>query len=1103
MATVFHDRSELQRRVRHPLQALRGYIRRYVTLEGVGVALLYLALWFWVGLILDFGSYWVFGFDWIKELGKLAQGKSTDLVLRGILLGVLIAGVVALVVWKIVLRLTREFNDPALAMVLERRYPRELGDRLITAVELADPRMSGKYGYSQDLVDKTVNEAADRVESLPVRNVFDWTRLGRLGLLVGGLPVGLYLLMGVGHLAWGALSEQSATPSGFVHRFNGVTATWLERNILLRNTEWPPTGYLEVVRFQDTPDHPGEMRLGLEAQRPDIQVRAVQWILFDAEEEAWRPLRWRDLPGLLKGDLPRVDLPAHWPGWVIDLDDLDARVSKELLPEDLTGKTSGEIRKLLIERQRFLERAGVMGHIEDLLNWQTWSLDRIAVQINEAGKGDVRRTLREQHPEALAGIEDAFTKLNELVDSGRAYRRLRKLEIPDRVYATFYHRDFKNPDRDKSRRTQTYGDWQEDRGNKYVLSLSELKESVEFTARAGTYVTDAKQITFFPAPAITTLTAHKEEPAYLYYRLKGDQTPLKGLKQQVDWPAPVEGEETVFAVPFGTTLTLAGQMDRDLKTIRVAPPPSDRKGIVPETDVDFDAKAGKAFQLELGRMVKAHDFVLEYLDRDGIDGRRRIKIDVADDAAPRVENLDLAVVLRHPKDKSGNKLPIRLPGGKVTSNVYVITRHALVPWKGKLSDDIGLTHAQWDHTVQQVQVELIGGKEKDQPITPAQLIPYARVVSGLQFGPGPILAYAPRHWLMVTQLVESDLAALTVPKKSWAGAVPLEILQERLAEFDDKLLTIEQVRTRLKTSATPVKFLREHDLHREEGFDFPKFLPMTQPPDPEKEGQYKFIVKVTVSAQDNNVETGPVTGRFAKEPYQFLIVTDNEFLNEIFKEEELLREKLAKVSTKLKAAKVLVGEQVAQLTIKEPDLDLVRIRCDETRRMVSDTATVTREVKDDYARIVRELEVNIDRGAKKGRRGQVEEKLNVTTEKISRPLEFLFKTPGPYPASEESIQALYEALDRDAGAKGASINRDAHIKMARLCQENLDWLLEDIHRILNAMEEGIEWGKVLEFAINLERTQRQIGEQFQLWHSERVTEILQGILNRDKGPEKK
>src|SRR5439155_14879774 len=138
-----------------------------------------------------------------------------------------------------------------------------------------------------------------------------------------------------------------------------------------------------------------------------------------------------------------------------------------------------------------------------------------------------------------------------------------------------------------------------------------------------------------------------------------DQTPLKGLRQYVNWPAPVDAEETAFAVPFGTTLTLAGQADRDLRLLRVAPPASDRKGIVPDADVEMTRNEPRAFRLNLGHMVKGHDFVLEYSDADGIEGKRRIRIDVTDDSAPKVEALDLDVVLRNPKDKSGNKLLVR------------------------------------------------------------------------------------------------------------------------------------------------------------------------------------------------------------------------------------------------------------------------------------------------------------------------------------------------------------------------------------------------------------------------------------------------------------
>jgi hypothetical protein len=49
--------------IRHPLERLRASIRRYVLLEGLAVIGIVLALWFWIGLLLDFGVFKVFHFD--------------------------------------------------------------------------------------------------------------------------------------------------------------------------------------------------------------------------------------------------------------------------------------------------------------------------------------------------------------------------------------------------------------------------------------------------------------------------------------------------------------------------------------------------------------------------------------------------------------------------------------------------------------------------------------------------------------------------------------------------------------------------------------------------------------------------------------------------------------------------------------------------------------------------------------------------------------------------------------------------------------------------------------------------------------------------------
>src|SRR6516225_8981187 len=124
------DRDEARRRVRSPLERLRGTIRRYVGLEGAAVVGLYLALWFWIGLLLDYGFFRLFGLDWVQ---LLPWGW------RAGLLAVLVLGLVTAAALKVLTRLFREFRDPALALVLERRFPHQLGDRLITAVELSDP----------------------------------------------------------------------------------------------------------------------------------------------------------------------------------------------------------------------------------------------------------------------------------------------------------------------------------------------------------------------------------------------------------------------------------------------------------------------------------------------------------------------------------------------------------------------------------------------------------------------------------------------------------------------------------------------------------------------------------------------------------------------------------------------------------------------------------------------------------------------------------------------------------------------------------------------------------------------------------------------------
>src|SRR5688572_6533217 len=212
--TTSANLSESTRKVRDPLQRLRVFIRTYVITEALTTLLICLAAFFWVGLALDYGSFRIFGIDWVKDMPRWMRavflasglllvgvvveiGKSLRLrpehepgkdapvgpwltrnpwavvaafglfvvlfytgwvilaLLRdsngvtGLLVGLVVGGLlVAFMSAIVVKRLLYEFRDESLAMVLEKRFGDVLGDRLITAVELHDPKAAAKYGYS-------------------------------------------------------------------------------------------------------------------------------------------------------------------------------------------------------------------------------------------------------------------------------------------------------------------------------------------------------------------------------------------------------------------------------------------------------------------------------------------------------------------------------------------------------------------------------------------------------------------------------------------------------------------------------------------------------------------------------------------------------------------------------------------------------------------------------------------------------------------------------------------------------------------------------------------------------------------------------------------
>src|SRR4051794_13025171 len=103
MSTGFETR-EAPARVRHPLDAVRRTIRRYVLLESSALLLLCAALWFWIGLAIDFGLFWTTAYDWVLELDFIDPSGQGSRVIRLAVFAVIAGFLLYLLVSRLVIR---------------------------------------------------------------------------------------------------------------------------------------------------------------------------------------------------------------------------------------------------------------------------------------------------------------------------------------------------------------------------------------------------------------------------------------------------------------------------------------------------------------------------------------------------------------------------------------------------------------------------------------------------------------------------------------------------------------------------------------------------------------------------------------------------------------------------------------------------------------------------------------------------------------------------------------------------------------------------------------------------------------------------------------
>jgi hypothetical protein len=191
------------------LSGLRRRIRSYVWIQGVAIAVGWLALAFWITLALD----------WSIEPPP---------AFRALVLVAVGAVLVWMIYHYILARVFVPLADKSMAVLLERKY-RDFGESLITTVELAE-RPHHAAPFNRDMLTYTTAEALQHTRQVKLNDL-----LQNAGL-VRAVFAAVVLVASVAAFA-------VAAPEAF--------KTWSRRTLLLSNELWPRTTRLSIEGFEN------------------------------------------------------------------------------------------------------------------------------------------------------------------------------------------------------------------------------------------------------------------------------------------------------------------------------------------------------------------------------------------------------------------------------------------------------------------------------------------------------------------------------------------------------------------------------------------------------------------------------------------------------------------------------------------------------------------------------------------------------------------------------------------------------------------------------------------------------------------------------------
>jgi len=896
-------------RIYHPLEQLRGTIRKYVLIEGVLSVLLFIIAWFTLALLIDYGIFKAFSWDWVQD-GSHGLRVAALVITGGFLIGIF--------VFRIARRIAVEFSHSALALVLERKYPKILGDRLITAVELADHEQAEKHGYSLAMIRKTVDEARERMSQVPVKEVFNWRRLRVMSMLLVLWVVGLVAFGFASH----AIAAGQFQPTHAAWKSYHVASILVERDLALMNTPWPRRTLLELRSTKDdtTLDENG-IRVARDGAPPKLKVRAYRWVIVDrSNPNGWRPLMWSDVTESLVG----IPVPA--------LPNMTA------LPQDHSKLTADAI-------------------LED-----------------EANRGLLSTAMSEKYSE----LQKVFDRLEDLAANPAYGRTLRKLDKPTEVKYKYIGVQTAGDGELKSEGSHEFtGDVTGLKENVLFVVRAEDFRTPERNITLIPPPTLMGLIKEEYQPAYlhyaSPLVPDPRDPTQM---VVGGWSDLAGLRQRIpDEKLSVTGDRTVFVVPVGSEVVIKGMTEHPITEAYAIP----KRGRVPggkvkivdgkelrsddpvplkvetvsvsEKEGDKPVERGSFSMTFKGadRVTDIVEFDLDFVNSDGIHLTKpwQMLIQVTEDQSPVVE------VIPEFLRKVGKE--------------YWVTTKAKIPFnpESSIRDDSGLSKVAYTMTYEPKEANIVRG---------LQFANYSRgiVIPVLSGEPGlGTLAIASGNY--VFQMLSDDANArkeASFPMGQFAGRGGLNdnlkrytlshiksMLDKPLTEGKPELVKRIELRTDLRMGMTRPDGLFEKYAWKVDGdyFDI-GVIKNIQVEAGDVQPRYELLL--TVEATDTNFDTGPRIGR--SEPITLLVVSEGDLLVKIGEDEERLGAKLDEVLKKLDGAKVKYEFVRSKAERQLPDeLEAVKVRSKDAWQDVLKARDTVQAVSREFRRIERECIYNV------------------------------------------------------------------------------------------------------------------------------------------------